>query len=170
MKAIILTTLCASLLLTAHTQDLKKLNVFVTDAFDPKASITVPDFNDPLLASTDLSSALVMNGFKVISDRVVADRLEIRKTSSGSDEDLTVERKLDIKSVYAVKLTYQSRADTGCGGRVISRLSGQIVNLDNDGEIVATFSFKQGALWGRCTSDIMNALAKKLKDKATVRY
>jgi hypothetical protein len=118
------------IIFTAHAQDLKKLGVFVTDTFDPKASITVPDFNDPLLASTDLSSALAMNGFKVISDRMAADRLKLNTqmdlTETGSEQNVSLERKLDIKSVYAVKLTYQSRPDTGCGGRVISRLSGHI--------------------------------------------
>lgn len=151
-------------------RDLKKLEVFVTDAFDPKASITVPNFNDPLLAANSLTNALVMNGFKVISDQVVSDRLELQKdtdlTETGSAQTVSVERKLDIKSTYAVKLEYQTRADTGCGGWVVSRMSGHIVNLDNDGEIVATFSFKQNGLEGKCASDIMNALAKKLKSES----
>lgn len=44
-------------------------------------------------------------------------------------------------------------------------MSGQIVDLANDGEIVATFSFKQGGLEGKCTSIVMEALAKILKEK-----
>lgn len=158
-KTLVLIVACVSI---AGAQDLKKLEVFVTDSFDPKASITVPDFGDPLLAGESLSGALVMNGFKVISDRVVSDRLEVEKETA---QKVSMERKLDIKSVYAVKLSYQTRADTGCGGSVISRMSGHIVDLDS-GAIVATFSFKQNGFGSKCASDIMNALARKLKSSS----
>jgi hypothetical protein len=151
----------------------KKLEVFATNSFDPKASIPVPDFNDPLLATSLLTNALAMSGFKVISHRVVADRLEVHKdtdhTDTGSKQDISVERKIDVKSAYAGKLTYQTRPDTGCGGWVISSLSGHIVNIDNDGEIVATFTFKQGGFGRKCTSDIMIALAQKLRSASVNR-
>ncbi len=47
----------------------------------------------------------------------------------------------------------------------MSTLAGQIVDLANDGDIVATFSFKQGLMEIRCTSTVMEALSKALKEK-----
>ena len=150
-------------------QDYKKLNVFVTNFFDPRASITVEALNyDPVIAIGSLKNALVMNNFKVISERVAKEKLELNNnvqvTDSSLVQDLSINKTTYLKSIYVVTLNYQYRADTGCGGIVMSNMSGQIVDLANDGQIVATFSFKQGAFEGKCTSDVMNALAKKLKD------
>jgi hypothetical protein len=152
-----------------NVQDYKKLNVFVTDFFDPRASITVEPINyDPVIATGSLKNALVMNNFKVISERVAKEKLELNNnvqiTDSSLVQDLSINKTTYLKSIYVVTLNYQYRADTGCGGTVMSNMSGQIVDLASDGQIVATFSFKQGAFEGKCTSDVMNALAKKLMD------
>lgn len=48
----------------------------------------------------------------------------------------------------------------------MSNLSGHIVDLANHGQIVANVSFKQGIFEGKCTSEVMNALAKKLKEQS----
>jgi hypothetical protein len=151
-------------------QSLKKLKVFCTDSFDPRASLTVEALRyDPCLAADALKNQLVTNGFKVISERVAKEKLEIssKGTTSDStfDQNISAGRTTYLKSVYVITLNYNSRGDTGCGGTVISDLSGQIVDLANDGEIVATFTFKQGALEGKCASTIMEALAKALKEK-----
>lgn len=155
---------------TLQGQDYKKLNVFVTDFFDARASITVEAlYYDPLIAIDALKNGLVMNGFKVISERVAKNKVELsnkgQTTDSTFNQDVSISKTTYLKSLYVVNLNYQSRADTGCGGAVMSNLSGQIVDLANDGQIVATFSFKQGNFGGKCTSDIMNALAKKLKEQ-----
>lgn len=151
-----------------NAQDYNKLNVFVTDFFDSRASITVEALNyDPVLATDALKNALVMNGFKVISERVAKEKIELNNkgqvTDTSFNQDISIGKTTYLKSVYVVTLNYQYREDMGCGGSVMSNLSGQIVDLANDGQIVATFSFKQGAFEGKCTSDIMNALSKKLK-------
>lgn len=164
---LILTTIfCTSL----YGQNLKKLKVFCTDNFDPRASITVEAVRyDPCLATDALKNNLVMSGFKVISERVAKEKVEITNKGTTTDtsfnQEVTGGKTTYLKSVYVVTLNYNYRADTGCGGTVISDLSGQIVDLANDGEIVATFSFKQGAFEGKCTSTIMEALAKALKEK-----
>ncbi len=152
-----------------HGQNLKKLNVFVTDIFDSRASITVEALKqDPLIATDALKNALVMQGFKVISERVAKERIELNNKGQISDtafnQDMLVTNTTYLKSVYVITLQYQWRPDMGCGGSVMSNLSGQIVDLTNDGQIVGTFSFKQGSFKGKCTAEVMNALAKKLKE------
>jgi hypothetical protein len=170
MKQITLTIIGAFLtIVSVQGQDYKKLNVFVTDFFDARASITVEALNyDHLIATDALKNALVMNGFKVISERVAKEKIELSNkgqiTDSTFNQDVSVGKTTYLKSIYVVTLNYQRRTDTGCGGSVMSNLSGQIVDLTNDGQIVATFSFKQGNFEGKCTSDVMNALAKKLKE------
>ena len=154
----------------SYGQGLKKLKVFCTDSFDPRASITVEAKSyDPCLAADALKNNLVMNGFKVISERVAKQKLET--TNKGTISDSTFNQEIStgkttyLKSVYVVTINYNYRDDTGCGGRVISDLTGQVIDLVNDGEIVATFSFKQGIFEGKCTSTIMENLAIALKEK-----
>lgn len=172
LKQIALTIMSIFMIfLSAQGQDYKKLNVFVTDFFDSRASITVEALNhDPLIATDALKNALVMNSFKVISERVAKEKIELSNhgevTDTTFNQEVSVGRTTYLKSVYVVTLSYQYRPDMGCGGSVMSNLSGQIVDLANDGQIVATFSFKQGNFEGKCTSDIMNALAKKLKEQS----
>ena len=159
------------MILSVCGQDYKKLNVFVTEFFDPSESITVEALNkDPLIATNALKNALVMNGFKVISERVAKEKVELKNKGQVSDstfnQDISLGKTTYMKSVYVVTLNYKYRTDTGCTGSVMSNLSGQIVDLANDGQIVATFSFEQGIFEGKCTSDVMNALAKKLKEQS----
>lgn len=171
MKKIALLGFTILLIQFVNAQNYKKLNVFVTDFFDARASITVEALNyDPVLATDALKNALVMNGFKVISERVAKEKIELNNKGQVTDttfnQDISLGKTTYLKSIYVVTLNYQRRADTGCGGSVMSNLSGQIVDLANDGQIVATFTFKQGSFEGKCTSDVMNALAKKLKEQS----
>jgi len=166
LLSIILLLICT----TSFGQSLKKLKVFCTDNFDPRASITVEALRyDPVLATDALKNNLVMNGFKVISERVAKEKVEISNKGTTSDttfnQEISAGKTTYLKSVYVITLNYNYRADTGCGGTVMSDMSGQIIDLANDGEIVATFSFKQGGLEGKCTSTVMEALAKALKEK-----
>ena len=153
---------------TSFGQNYKKLSVFKTDFFDSRASITVEALNyDPVLAVDALKNALVMNSFKVISERVAKERVEINNkietTENSVNQDISAGKTKYMNSVYVVTLNYKSRADTGCGGQVMSNLLGQIIDLANDGQIVATFTFRQGSFEGKCTENVMMALAKKLK-------
>lgn len=171
MKKIALLVFTILLIQFVNAQNYKKLNVFVTDFFDARASITVEALNyDPVLATDAFKNALVMNGFKVISERVAKEKIELNNKGQVTDttfnQDISLGKTTYLKSIYVVTLNYQRRADTGCGGSVMSNLSGQIVDLANDGQIVATFTFKQGSFEGKCTSDVMNALAKKLKEQS----
>jgi len=154
--------------LNLYCQNYKKLSVFKTDFYDSRASFTVEALNhDPVLAVDALKNALVMNNFKVISERVAKEKVELNNQGQTTDttfnQNISVRKTTYLNSVYVITFNYKSRADTGCGGSVMSRLSGQIIDLSNDGQIVATFSFKQGSFEGKCTQNVMMALAKKLK-------
>lgn len=156
--------------IVGNGQNLKKLKVFATESFDPRSSITVESNNyDPLRATDVLKNSLVMSGFKVISERVAKEKFEIKNKGNLNDtsfnQDISAGRTTYIKSVYIITFSYNYRLDMGCGGQVISDLNGQIVDLANDGEIVATFSFSQNSFEGKCTSTIMEAIAKSLKEK-----
>lgn len=154
----------------SYGQNLRKLKVFTTETFDPRASITVESKPyDPLRATDVLKNSLVMSGFKVISERVAKEKYEIKNKGNLNDtsfnQDISAGRTTYIKSVYLITFSYNYRLDMGCGGQVISDLNGQIVDLANDGEIVATFSFSQNSFEGKCTSTIMESIAKSLKEK-----
>lgn len=156
---------------SVHGQKIKNLNVFVTDFFDVRSSITGESLNnDPLLVADALKNALVINSFRVISERVAREKTELNNRGQVTDttynQDISIGTTTYINSVYVVTLKYQYRSDTGCGGSVMSNLSGQVIDLANDGQIVATFSFKQGSFGGKCTEDVMNALASTLKKQS----
>jgi hypothetical protein len=52
--------------------------VYCTDNFNPNASITVePPQTDDIGISDALKNSLVMNGFKVISEKVAKERVEL---------------------------------------------------------------------------------------------
>ena len=90
-----------------------------------------------MLAVDLFKNSLSINGFKVITEKEQA--------------------------TYVITINYKDRVDTGCRGRVMKQLTGQINDSTKQGEIMVTFSFKQGSFEGKCTADIMNALAQKLK-------
>ena len=124
--------------LSAIGQEYKKLVINVKESIDRKATFFVePLIADPVLAIELFKNSLSNNGFKVITQKKQA--------------------------TYVITINYKDRADTGCGGRVIKQLTGQINESTKLGEIMVTFSFKQSSFEGKCTSDIMNALAQKLK-------
>lgn len=164
MYRILLFFLCLAPILASA--QLKKLKVHVTENFQPSASITVEQAYDPLMVSQTLTNSLVSNGFKVLSYRTAQERAEKINKGEITDSSWMVStskgKTTYIKAVYVITISYQYRSDTGCGGNVVSNLSGQVVDLANDGEIVATFSFSQGMLEGKCISKITDALAEAL--------
>jgi hypothetical protein len=67
-----------------------------------------------------------------------------------------------FKSVYVINYSYDWRSDIFCGGSVITRINGQIVDLINDDQVVATFSFNQTDIEGKCAERVMFELVKLL--------
>lgn len=138
MKKLNIITLIALFLIgtSVNAQELKKLAVNKQASFDKTASIYIELSADKVSANDHLKNALVANGFKVVTDKSVAD--------------------------YVVTMTIKDRSDTGCGKRVIKEMTGTFTNVKKS-EAVAVFSFSQSNFEGNCTVDVMNALAAQLK-------
>lgn len=138
MKKALFTFLFVAVSLAVFSQDIKKLVVNTPGKLDVTQAIFVTEnSSDPILVSDLLKNALASNGFKVVTEKTAA--------------------------TYNVTFKYTDRSDTGCGGRVMKDFSGQVTDIANGGQIIATFTFSQNSFEGRCAGDIMNALAKKLK-------
>ena len=137
----------ALLLITSaslNAQELKNLMVNVMPSFNIQSTFFVETLTvDKCSAIGFMQNSLAMSGFKVVADKTSAD--------------------------YSISIKYTDRNDTGCGGRVMKDLTGQISDLKNGSIIVATFSFSQGNLSGKCTSLIMEVLAKEIKAKAPIK-
>ena len=166
MKFLFLSTIfLLGFVYNGNSQSNKKLGIFCREEFNPEASICVekPEY-DELLATDILKNNLVMNGFKVISERVAKERVELINKGQISDstfgQKIPSEKTKYINSVYIITYSYKYYFNSG----VISEMNGQVVDLVNDGEIVATFSFKQSP-FGKNTQKVMNELAEALKEK-----
>ena len=165
MKKIFLVTFLLTCI-SSFGQSLRNLKVYCTNSFDTSASITVePPVEDHLIVADALKNSLVMNGFKVISESVAKERFELLNKKQTSDttmnQEVSAGRTTYIKSVYMITFKYSEylyHSD-------IMDLNGQIVDLANDGVIVATFSLHQGGGGGKKISVITNALAQALKEK-----
>lgn len=152
--------------ISSSGQSLRNLKVYCTENFDPNASITVtPPKKDDLIFAGALKNSLVVNGFKVISETVAKEKIELFNKKQTSDTTVNQEMSAGtttyIKSVYAITFDYSEYLNHSD----IADLTGQVADLANDGLIVATFSFYQGAFGSKKMSTIANALAKALKEK-----
>ena len=140
MKKLFLIGLLLSTI-SINAQDFKKLQLTVKTNLSKEATVYLePIDNDRLLLIDYFKSSLSADGFKVVTERKEA--------------------------TYSITIKYHHRSDTGCGGRVMTDMDGQVMDVKNSSEVVANFSFSQGAFGGKCTSDIMSALAKKIKESA----
>ena len=122
-----------------NAQDFKKLVLTLKTSIKKQATIYVETIDkDPCLVVSNFKNSLESNGFKIASDKKGA--------------------------TYLITVKYHHRSDTGCGGYVIKVMDGTIIDIKNNAETVADFSFSQGAFGGKCASDIFSALAKKIKE------
>jgi hypothetical protein len=126
---------------SVHSQEYKKLLLTTKGNLSKLGAIYIePLSNDRLLLVDYFKNSLGANGFKIVIDRKEA--------------------------VYLITVNYHHRNDTGCGGRVIKDMNGQIIEIKNNAEIIANFSFSQSAFEGKCTSDVISALAKRMNEKS----
>jgi hypothetical protein len=167
MKGISLIILCFFVVVGANGQSLRKLKVFKSSEFSKEASLTVSDLKyDPLGISFVLSNALMQNGFKVISSKSAQERVTLSNSGSNAggefNQNMELSKSQTFKSVYVINYSYDWRSDIFCGGSVITRINGQIVDLINDDQVVATFSFNQTDIEGKCAERVMFELVKLL--------
>lgn len=140
-KAIALVALCCLTFAITAQNEFKKLALVSKSKMAKDQAVYIePIDNDRLLLVDHFRNSMEANGFKITKDRKEA--------------------------TYAITVRVDHRSDTGCGGRVMKKMDGEIIDLKNSAEKVATFTFSQGALEGKCTSDIMSSLAKKLSAEA----
>ena len=138
-KITIFAMCCLTLILKA--QDYKKLSFTLkTKILKEKSIYLEPIDNDKVQLNDNFRNSLQANGFKIVTDRKEA--------------------------TYTIKTKYVPRKDTGCGGLIMKQMDGDIIDIKNGAETVANFTFSQGAFEGKCTSDIMSALVKKINEKA----
>ena len=149
----------------AQAQSPKGLKVFCTPNFNTKASITVQSYpDDPLIVVDALKNSLVEAGFKVISEKVAKEKVELSNkgqiTDSTFNQDVSLGKTTYIKSVYVITFSYKWDAYN-----ILTDLQGQIVDLTSDGEIVATFSYSKKGM-PKKPFTITNAIAEMLKNKS----
>jgi hypothetical protein len=147
-------------------QSLKNLKVFCTDNFNPKTSITVQRPTGDYIGIADmLKNNLVMNNFKVISEAVAKERIELSNkkqfTDSTFNQDASLGKTTYVNSVYVITFTYDNFQNAS--GTYLTALNGQVVDLANDGEIVATFSYHHGPAFAKTPSKVITALCEALK-------
>lgn len=154
---------------------IRNLKVYVSSDFNPKSSITVEGLsNDAEGVGNTLRTALLMGGFKVISERVAQEKLELKNKgqidSSEFKQEISVEKTTYINSVYVISMQYSTVAVLGCGNGVgLANISGQIIDLLNGGNIVSTFTYKMSMLNSQCPSTVMESLVDILKKGKSVK-
>lgn len=154
---------------------IKNLKVYIAPDFNSKSSITVEGLtNDDEGVGNTLRTALLMGGFKVISERVAKEKLELKNNgkvdSSEFKQEVSVERTTYINSVYVISMQYSTIAVLGCGNGVgLANISGQIIDLLNGGNIVATFTYKMSMLNSQCADSVMESLVDILKKGKSVK-
>ena len=70
------------------------------------------------------------------------------------------------KSSYGVLRGLHYQLEPYAQTKLVRVVDGEIIDIKNSAEKVASFTFHQGAFSGKCTSDIMSALAKKIGEQA----
>lgn len=136
------------LLFTSSLFSQEKLSVNKSIKFNKKNTITVisRDKFDPLDVTGKLENLLLGKEFDVVSEDVAISKSKrnVTKNSNGSTEESF--NSIDVKSVYVFKYKY---AATTIPPRwmwqkekyIITEMSGNIVDLANDGKLVATFTY-----------------------------
>lgn len=148
-----------------YSQQIKGLSVFCTQNFNTKTSITVQAIeNDPILVVDAFKNSLVEAGFKIISEKVAKERIELSNKGQISDstfqQEISLGKTTYLRTIYVVTLSYKVDLYD-----YLTDLQGQIVDLAADGEIVATFSYQKKGM-PKKPMVITKAIAEFLKQKA----
>ena len=153
----------------------KNLKVFVSEKFNRKASITIQATgNDNGGSLGAFTNALASMGFKTISATSISNKTEIDeskvKTEDTSNKKTTISNTNYVKSKYLFTIQYGWANRTMSGTAIptgeiqCKNFTGQIVDLNNDSEIIATFSYS-----GNFDMDaVAEAIAEKLNDAKVV--
>lgn len=138
--------------------------------FKLESSVTVVSSGYDSIGATGMFEAALSNGgFNVIAQEVAESiaklSVEIGRDKKGNASGFSAEygRYRNFRSVYALKFSYATRADTGYGN-VFSSLTYQIFDL-KEGRIVATGSYRTGSLSTIAPQESVDMLVDELISK-----
>jgi len=141
--------------------------VFVSETFNRNAKITIQLVDNDMAGGMSLlTNALASKGFKTVSSSSISNKTEREEsnvhTDNSSNTKTTISNTSYVNSNYLFTFHYNwingDFAGVPTGKIQCSNFSGQIVDLNNNSEIVATFSYM-----GKFKMDaIANAVAQKL--------
>ena len=171
MKKILLTTLLL-VSISSFGQTINGMKVYFTDSFNPKASITVHRADGDNYGVTDaIQNSLLMNGYKVISEAVAKKRAELSNKVQISDstlnQDISIGNTTYVKSIYLVTFSFETYENFS--GTYLLALNGQVVDLANDGELVATFTYRHSASFAIKLHKVVDALGEEFKQKRKMK-
>jgi len=188
MRKLLLILLCLPFIGFGQSETIE----IIARDFNNKHPITVSNYdsedlslmNDGTSATTLLEKALFKNGFDVLSNAVAVERANISNTYNSGSQNIVYDTKSTIyySSVYLIKLDIawdnkrQSEDYRGKGryGKVegwdyrARVLNGSVIDLVNEGKIVATFEFvkekkEADQIYTKfTTTEILNEIAKEL--------
>ena len=142
---------------------LKKVDFKIRN-YDPSQPIVIERVsNDQSDLIGEFEMAFFEYDFDIISNTVAREVIEYNNPLESGNKNITVQKYTSTRAIYKITISGTQRRDTGCGGNVPSKVNGRIVDLLNGGALVGTFKFKQGGFEGKCSSDIAQAVAYKLK-------
>lgn len=155
----------------------KNLKIYVSENFNRKASITIQQTGDDKGGALGaFTNALASKGFKTISSTSISNKTEIdeskNKTEHSSDKKTTISNTSYVKSKYLFTFQYAfyERRSPGNGpltGELqCHSFTGQIVDLNNNSEIIATFNYSGNF----DMYAIAESIAQKLNDAKTVVF
>jgi hypothetical protein len=142
---------------------LKKSNSKIR-GFNKNSLISVEKIGNSEIEA-DIETALFMAGFKVVSNKVAKEAVNISNPLNESNENIEISNSTSYKSVYVitVAVTYYAEPVIGRCQEPLLSFSARIIDLANEGNLVGTFSFSVSTvLSAQCSKDVANAFTYEL--------
>ncbi|MAT79477.1 MAG: hypothetical protein CMD13_01885 [Flavobacteriales bacterium] len=120
-------------------------------------------------ADYDISQPITFNddfGWMFVNDfKMIFDYYDFNIISYEDAKNISYSENNKYKSLYEFKIRGNTRLNIGlCNGEVPTSIYVKIIDLKNDGKLIASFNFSQGLLDQKCTRNVAEAIVLKLKD------
>jgi len=137
--------------------------------FDKTSMISIERLSNNSLEGY-VETALFNAGFNVVSNKVARESIKFANPLSPKNDTIDVARVTEYKSVYLVTINGTFRPNIGRCVEALAGFSARVVDLANDGKLVATFNFTGSSFsYYACMEDAAVAFAYRLlnpeKDK-----
>ena len=152
----ILFTLLLLFYFTSFSQSTKSYKVLNKLRFSQAADF---DISQPITFNNDV-------GWEFVSDfKMIFDYYDFNIISIDNVKNISSSENKDYNSLYKITIQGNSRLHIGvCNGEVPTSIYVKIVDLKNDGKLVATFNFSQDLLVEKCATNVAEAIIIKLKE------